>query len=117
MVGQFITLSPPFLSNIDKFGLLGGAVKNVGDLLNSNINTWSKGNAVTKWAFFIPNGPTLDTFADLAERDKVRASTFTSIAYQAYFKRLKQLKFILCFVPDSTCHSPNIQIQGASVSI
>lgn len=69
--GQFITLSPPFLANIDKFGLLGGTVKNLGDLLNSNIKTWNKGNAVTKWAFFIPNGCALETFADLVKRQQV----------------------------------------------
>lgn len=71
VTGQYITLSPPFLSNMDKFGLLGGAAKNVGDLLFSNYETWNKGQVVTKWAFFIPNGNPLENFADLLESREV----------------------------------------------
>lgn len=69
--GQFITLSPPFLSNMDKFGLIGGSIKNVGDILSSNIKSWGNSQAVTKWAFFVPNGQTLDTFRKLLEEHRV----------------------------------------------
>jgi hypothetical protein len=71
MLGQYITLSPPFLSNMDKFGFLGGTAKNIGDLLSTNFQTWSKGQAFTKWAFFIPNGSALEKFTTLVESKKV----------------------------------------------
>jgi hypothetical protein len=71
VVGQFITLSPPFLRNMDKYGFIGGAMKNVGDLLANNYQTWSKGSAVTKWAFFLPKGEPLDDFVELIESQRV----------------------------------------------
>lgn len=69
--GQFITLSPPFLSNIDKHGIVGGAAKNLSELLSSNIKSWTDAKAVTKWAFFIPNGEPLRQYADLIEKKEV----------------------------------------------
>ncbi|ODN02156.1 Reticulon-4-interacting protein 1, mitochondrial [Orchesella cincta] len=69
--GQFITLSPPFLGNVDKYGIVGGTAKNVGDLIMSNLKSFADGKAVTKWAFFIPAGDPLQTFADLIEKQRI----------------------------------------------
>lgn len=69
--GQLITLSPPFLSNMDKWGLVGGAVKNAGDLIASNLKSLGGGGNLVKWAFFIPYGPPLEEFTKLIEAQKV----------------------------------------------
>lgn len=72
VTGQFITLSPPFLSNVDKYGLAGGTAKNLSDIVSSNIKSWADSKAMVKWAFFIPNGEPLGTFANLIEQERVK---------------------------------------------
>ncbi|CAL8090621.1 unnamed protein product [Orchesella dallaii] len=71
VTGQFITLSPPFLGNVDKYGIFGGTAKNLGDLVMSNLKSWTDGKVVTKWAFFIPAGDPLQNFADLIEKQRI----------------------------------------------
>lgn len=69
--GQYIALSSPFLANMDRWGFLAGSMKNATDLINHNVNSWKDGTALTKWAFFIPNGCALDSFTHLIDAHMV----------------------------------------------
>jgi hypothetical protein len=69
--GQKITLSPPFLGNLDKHGLVGGLAKNLSDLALDNWRSFSSARVITKWGFFIPSGDALQELSDSIEQDKV----------------------------------------------
>lgn len=69
--GQFITLSPPFLKNIDKHGFVEGTAKNIMELITVNLKSITDAKAVTKWAFFIPSGEPLREHATLIENGMV----------------------------------------------
>jgi len=70
-LGQYITLSPPFLSNIDKFGVCGGLARNLNDIMWENWKSFQNKGVPTKWAFFVPMGCALEKFTTLAELGKI----------------------------------------------
>jgi NADPH:quinone reductase-like Zn-dependent oxidoreductase len=70
--GQKITLSPPFLGNLDKYGLVGGLLKNLGDLALDNWKSLSSERVCTKWGFFIPSGEALQELSDSIAQDKIQ---------------------------------------------
>lgn len=58
------------LKNVDQFGLIGGAVKNIGDILRYNVPIPTNKSWV-KWGFFIPSQIGIEMLQKLVETEKV----------------------------------------------
>lgn len=69
---QYVTFSSPLLKNIDSSGLAFGLLKNVGDILETNIRSVAKQNGLVKWGFFSPAPQGIEMLKKLAEREKVK---------------------------------------------
>lgn len=67
---KYITLTSPLLRNTNKYGLLGGMVKNAVDFVVPNIMSLPKGASV-RWAFFVPSKYGLQEITRLTESEKV----------------------------------------------
>ncbi|XP_043240954.1 reticulon-4-interacting protein 1 homolog, mitochondrial-like [Amphibalanus amphitrite] len=68
---KYVTLSPPLLKNIDADGLVAGGVRNLAELVQSNISSHTQGRS-HRWAFFMPNGCALSQVRDLVDDGKIR---------------------------------------------
>lgn len=68
--GHYVTYSSPLLKNMDQFGLVGGAVKSVGALLESNFKSYSAGGLV-KWAYFVPSPHAIEYLHKMVNQKKV----------------------------------------------
>lgn len=68
---QYITFSSPVLANIDKQGLGLGALKNVVDLVQTNVRSVSQRGGLVKWGFFSPAPHGIQFLQKLVEQRKV----------------------------------------------
>lgn len=68
---QYVTFSSPLLKNIDKSGLAVGILKNVGNLLETNIKSVTQQRGLVKWGFFTPSPQGMSLLKQLVERKKV----------------------------------------------
>ncbi|XP_017843945.2 reticulon-4-interacting protein 1 homolog, mitochondrial [Drosophila busckii] len=88
---QYITFSSPLLANIDKQGLGLGALKNVSDLLQTNVKAAQRGGLV-KWGYFYPAAHGIKFLQRLVERRKLMPlidSTFEFGVLPKAYERLK----------------------------
>lgn len=67
----YITLNSPMLRNIDQHGLIGGAVKNIGDLFKYNIPVKDNKSCV-KWGFFAPSTTGIKMIQELVETNSIK---------------------------------------------
>lgn len=69
---KFITLKSPMLKNFNELGVLGGIVKNAGDLLFANLNAglFSKSTSV-RWGFFLPTEAALKEITEAVQNKEV----------------------------------------------
>lgn len=72
---QYITLTSPALRNIDTYGLIGGIVKNLFNIIGDNVQSITKQRALVKWAYFLPAPQGIAYLGKLVERNKVICST------------------------------------------
>lgn len=66
----YITLNSPLLINTDKYGLLGGLVCSVNNLLEANLSARNTGGAV-KWGFFVPYKKGFEFIDELIDSEQV----------------------------------------------
>ncbi|XP_023287518.1 reticulon-4-interacting protein 1 homolog, mitochondrial isoform X2 [Orussus abietinus] len=77
----YITLNSPMLKNIDKYGLFGGGIKNIVDILKYNIYEPQKIGSV-KWGFFVPSRTGLNMLQTLVESGKVKPVVMEVYAFK-----------------------------------
>lgn len=68
----YITLNSPLLINTDKYGLLGGLVYSVNNLLEANLSPRNSGGSV-KWGFFVPYKKGFEFINELIHSEQVSA--------------------------------------------
>ncbi|KAG8035288.1 hypothetical protein G9C98_004536 [Cotesia typhae] len=68
---SYITLNSLLLKNIDHYGLIGGTMNNIADLLKYNIPNKKDGSCV-KWGFFIPSTIGLNALQKLVENEQLK---------------------------------------------
>lgn len=70
--GHYVTFSSPLLQNMDQFGMVGGAMKSVGSLLESNLKSFSgSSGGLVKWAYFVPAPHAIEYLHKMVNRNKV----------------------------------------------
>lgn len=70
--GQYVTLTSPLLGNNDEYGLVGGSVRNVLELLNANWRSVSTNGGLVKWAYVAACPHAVDYLRRLLEGGMVR---------------------------------------------
>ncbi|KAH8334463.1 hypothetical protein KR059_010442 [Drosophila kikkawai] len=78
---QYITFSSPLLANIDKQGLGLGALKNVFDLVQTNIRSVSQRGGLVKWGFFSPAPQGIQFLKKLVEQRKLMPQIDSSYGF------------------------------------
>lgn len=68
---KYITLNSPLVRNTESYGLLGGLVASVGDLVSTNAPKLPDGKSV-RWGFFVPSSDGLKFVDRLIKSGKVR---------------------------------------------
>ncbi|ESO92256.1 hypothetical protein LOTGIDRAFT_162911 [Lottia gigantea] len=68
---KLVTIAPPFLRNIDTYGVVPGVVKSVGDL-SCDVIKGAKDGCSVRWAFFTPSQKGLREISKLVEMEKIR---------------------------------------------
>ncbi|XP_043277624.1 reticulon-4-interacting protein 1, mitochondrial [Venturia canescens] len=66
----YITLNSPLLKNVDQHGLIGGTVKNIGDLVKYNIPSRENKSSV-RWGFFTPSRAGINMIQELVESGQI----------------------------------------------
>lgn len=70
--GEYITLFPPLLRNIDSNGIVVGSLESLNSLLNNNLKTLSLRKGITMWGIFTPAPQGIEYLSELAEAGKLR---------------------------------------------
>ncbi|KAH8246612.1 hypothetical protein KR038_005816 [Drosophila bunnanda] len=78
---QYITFSSPLLANIDKQGLGLGALKNVFDLVQTNVRSVSQRGGLVKWGFFSPAPQGIQFLQKLVEQRKLMPQIDSSFGF------------------------------------
>lgn len=89
--GSYITFKSPLLKNFDAHGLVAGGLRNVRDLITSNVPA-ANGNGTVKWGYFMPTQSGIQYLKRLAERQKLLPiidSTFSYDALPAAYQKVK----------------------------
>ncbi|XP_061399372.1 reticulon-4-interacting protein 1 homolog, mitochondrial [Musca vetustissima] len=68
---QYVTFSSPLLKNIDSSGMALGLLKNVGNLLETNVKSITQQKGLVKWGFFSPAPQGISHLKRLVERKKL----------------------------------------------
>ena len=68
---KYVTIKTPFLTDIDKHGLLAGAALSVSKLGCGLLQGLKDGRSY-RWAFFIPDSRALNTAKELVEAEKIK---------------------------------------------
>ncbi|XP_046630199.1 reticulon-4-interacting protein 1, mitochondrial-like [Neodiprion virginianus] len=66
----YITLNSPMLKNFDDFGVIGGSVKNIGDVIKDNV-PFFKDKTSVKWGFFVPSQKGINMIQNFVEKKKI----------------------------------------------
>lgn len=108
--GHYVTFTSPLLANNDAYGLLGGSVRNVMQLLADNWNTkvaangggGSMANGLVKWAYVVTLPQAVEYLKRLLEEGKVHCGLCMSFAcwYSQLHLFLEQLKPVVEQVYD-----------------
>ncbi|KAM7352317.1 reticulon-4-interacting protein 1, mitochondrial [Cochliomyia hominivorax] len=89
---QYVTFSSPLLKNIDNSGLGLGLLKNIGNILETNIKSVTKQNGLVKWGFFSPAPQGIEFLKKLAEQEKLMPLIDSSFEFEqlpAAFERVQ----------------------------
>ncbi|XP_017075120.2 reticulon-4-interacting protein 1 homolog, mitochondrial [Drosophila eugracilis] len=89
---QYITFSSPLLANIDKQGLGLGALKNVFDLVQTNVRSVTQRGGLVKWGFFSPAPQGIQFLQKLVEQRKLMPlidSSFDFVDLPKAFEKMK----------------------------
>lgn len=70
--GEYITLFPPLLKNIDSNGIVLGSLKSLNTLLKNNLETLSKYKGFVMWGIFTPAPQGIEYLSRLADTEKLR---------------------------------------------
>ncbi|KAH8325821.1 hypothetical protein KR067_008519 [Drosophila pandora] len=89
---QYITFSSPMLANIDQQGLLFGAIKNVGDLVQTNFKSFVQRGGLVKWGFFSPAPHGIEFLKKLVESRKLIPQIDCSFDFAELPKAFERLK-------------------------
>lgn len=68
---HYVTFTSPLLRNFDQYGLAGGSVRNVLNLIERNVQSFSAQKGLIKWAYFLPAPHAIEYLKRLVERKKV----------------------------------------------
>ena len=71
LVGQYISLNPPTLSNVDNYGLTLGSLKTAADFIRINVHSLVNDQVTTRWGYFVPSSTGLKAIAELIEKELV----------------------------------------------
>ncbi|XP_013107408.1 reticulon-4-interacting protein 1 homolog, mitochondrial [Stomoxys calcitrans] len=89
---QYVTFSSPVLKNIDSSGMFLGLLKNVGNLLETNVKSFTEQKGSVKWGFFTPAPQGIEFLKQLVERRKMLPlieSTFKFEQMPEAFQKVK----------------------------
>ncbi|KAH8324159.1 hypothetical protein KR074_000930 [Drosophila pseudoananassae] len=89
---QYITFSSPMLANIDQQGLVFGAIKNLGDLVQTNFKSFSQRGGLVKWGFFSPAPHGIEFLKKLVESRKLIPQIDCSFDFAELPKAFERLK-------------------------
>ncbi|ENN75892.1 reticulon-4-interacting protein 1, mitochondrial isoform X1 [Dendroctonus ponderosae] len=68
---SFVTLNSPLLVNNDKYGLFGGMLRSIGNLLNTNRSKICSGKTL-RWGYFVPSRRGFEFIHTLICQEKIR---------------------------------------------
>lgn len=71
---QYVTFSSPLLKNIDAYGIPGGMLLNLADIMQKNIKTLSSQKGVVKWGYFMPVPQGIQYLGKLVETNRLTAN-------------------------------------------
>lgn len=77
---QYITFKSPLLKNFDSHGIVSGGIRNVKDLISSNLAAMN-GNGVVKWGYFWPAQSGIQYLKKLAENRKLLPIIDSTFSY------------------------------------
>ncbi|XP_016941069.3 reticulon-4-interacting protein 1 homolog, mitochondrial [Drosophila suzukii] len=89
---QYITFSSPLLANIDKQGLGLGALKNVFDLVQTNVKSVTQRGGLVKWGFFSPAPQGIQFLQKLVEQRKLMPLIDSSYGFGDLPKAFEKMK-------------------------
>ncbi|EDW87490.2 reticulon-4-interacting protein 1 homolog, mitochondrial [Drosophila yakuba] len=89
---QYITFSSPLLANIDKQGLGVGALKNVFDLVQTNVRSVTQRGGLVKWGFFSPAPQGIQFLQKLVEQRKLMPLIDSSYGFSELPKAFEKMK-------------------------
>ncbi|KAJ8920869.1 hypothetical protein NQ315_015662 [Exocentrus adspersus] len=67
----YITLNSPLLTNTDRYGVLGGLVYSLNNLLEANVGSQSAGGSV-RWGFFVPCSNGFEFIDNIIKSGKIK---------------------------------------------
>ncbi|XP_049808692.1 reticulon-4-interacting protein 1 homolog, mitochondrial [Schistocerca nitens] len=71
-LSKYITLRSPLLKNVDEFGIVGGMLKNIAELVAPNVRTGlSNPTSSVRWGFFIPSTDAITEIGTLVGTGKI----------------------------------------------
>lgn len=70
--GEYITLLPPLLRNIDSSGIVVGSLDSLNSLLSNNLDMLARHKGFIKWGIFTPAPQGIEYLSKLAEADKLK---------------------------------------------
>lgn len=70
---KYLTLVPPVLNNFNNYGVLGGILKTIYDIIKSNILLIFRLKTL-RWVLFAPSSSALQKLRDYAQNDQVLIS-------------------------------------------
>ncbi|XP_063698068.1 reticulon-4-interacting protein 1 homolog, mitochondrial isoform X2 [Culicoides brevitarsis] len=100
----YVTFSSPTLRNTDEMGLIAGNVKNLADLIKSNVEAIGAKKGIVKWAYFLPAPQGLTYLRKLVNEGRLSSVTTAifpfekaDLAYKRVEERHLRGKVVLDF--------------------
>ncbi|BFF95781.1 reticulon-4-interacting protein 1 homolog mitochondrial [Drosophila madeirensis] len=89
---QYITFSSPLLTNIDQQGLGLGAIKNMVDLVQTNVKSLTQRGGLVKWGFFNPAPHGIAFLQQLVRQRKLTPLIDSSFGFEDMPKAFERMK-------------------------
>lgn len=109
----YVTFSSPTLKNMDDMGLIAGNLRNLTDLIKSNVESIGAKKGIVKWAYFIPAPQALTYLRNLVSDGRLSSVTsavfpFASanLAYKWVEEKHLRGKVVLDYTDDATISEP-----------
>lgn len=106
---SYVTFSSPTLRNTDEMGLIAGNVKNIADLIKSNVESIGAKKGIVKWAYFLPAPQALNYLRRLVMDGRLSPVTSSVFAFEnadLAYKRVEEKhlrgKVVLDFINGTT---------------